>query len=112
MEANFGRGSFRCNRVRSIRLAKRFENANYIARGRKSLSLLKDVYEDGAKAIEPCGIRMSAFEQSCMKGFTPQTNLFQCCGADRPVGPKRPEEFGYGRSGLVQGRIHFLEANG
>src|SRR5207237_5895538 len=94
-----------------IRLAKRFENVKYIACGRKSLSLLKDVDEDGAKAIQPSGIGISAFEQSCMKRFAPQTNLFQCCGADRAVRPKRPEELGNGRSSLIQNSIHFLKPN-
>src|SRR5689334_9977439 len=103
METNFRRGSFRRSGVRSIRFAERPQNLQDITGGRKALSLLKNVDEDGTKAIEPCGIPMSAFERSRMKCIPPQTNLFESCGGDRAVRPKPAEEFGHSRSGVVQG---------
>ena len=112
MEANFRRRSFRCGRVRSIRFAKCFENVQHIARGRESLSLLKNIDEDGAKAIQPSGISVREFERSRVKRFGPQTNLFKCRGGDRALRPKRPEEIGYLPSGLVPGGVNFLQSNG
>src|SRR4051794_28087959 len=107
MEANFGRRSFESGGVGSICLAEGFENVQCIARGGKPLPLLKDVDEDGAKAIEPSRIGMSAFEHSCMKCIAPQTNLFQCLGANGAVRPKRSKQFGYGGAGPGPGSNHF-----